>query len=71
MVKSGDTETIAEGTVLDFSSLFPGGILNPGDVTRAIHVRFYVRGTDPFDQASLGYIPLATLTTKVLAGSAR
>jgi hypothetical protein len=69
MVASGDTETIAEGMVLDFSALFPGDVLKPGDITKPIHVRFYVRGTDPFAQASLGYIPLAVLSTKVLSGS--
>ncbi len=68
-VKTGDRETIAEGSVLDFSSLFTGGILKRGDVTKPIHVRLNMRGIDPFSLSSFGYIPLAILTTKVLAGS--
>ena len=61
-----------EGAVWDFSSLLPGGVFQPGYVTKPIRVHLLVRGIDPFTQIgrfSLFLTPLATLTTKVLAGS--
>jgi hypothetical protein len=61
-----------EGAVWDFSSLLPGGVFQPGHVTKTIHVHLVVRGIDPFTQIGrfpLFITPLATLTTKVLAGS--
>jgi hypothetical protein len=65
-------EKTLEGAVWDFSSLLPGGVFPPGYVTKTIHVRLFVRGIDPFTQIGrfpLFITPLATITTKVLAGS--
>jgi len=65
-------EKSMEGAVWDFSSLLPDGVFPPGYVTKPIHVHLLVRGMDPFTQIgrfSLFLTPLATLSTKVLAGS--
>lgn len=61
-----------EGAVLDFSSQLPGGVFQPGYTTKPIHVHLVVRGIDPFTQIgrfTYFLTPLATVTTKVLAGS--
>jgi hypothetical protein len=71
-VQSGGSERPAEGTVWDFSSLLPSGVFEPGYITKPIHVTLAVRGIDPFTQIgrfTFYLTPLATLTTKVLAGS--
>jgi hypothetical protein len=70
-VQSAGKETPVEGTVWDFSSLLPEGIFQPGYLTKPIHVHLSVRGIDPFTQIgrfSFFLTPVATLTTKVLAG---
>jgi len=71
MVMFSDSETIADGTVLDFSSQFTGGVLGPGDVTKPLHVRFSIHATDPFPfiQPLSKDVQLAELATKVLVGS--
>ncbi len=71
-IQEDGMERSVEGAVWDFSSLLPGGVFQPGYVTKSIHVHLLVRGIDPFTQIgrfSLFLTPLATLTTKVLAGS--
>lgn len=71
-IPDGAEEKPAEGTVWDFSSLIPGGMFEPGYVTKPIHVRMIVRGIDPFTQIgrfSFFLTPLATLDTKVMVGS--
>ncbi|MDT8067028.1 MAG: sialidase family protein [Terriglobia bacterium] len=71
-IQADGREKNVEGAVWDFSSLLPRSVFQPGDVTRPIHVRLVVRGIDPFTQIgrfTWFLTPLATLTTKVLAGS--
>lgn len=71
-IKDKESEKSVEGAVLDFSSLLPGGVFQPGDVTKPIQVHLLVRGIDPFTQIgrfTYFLTPLATLTTKVLSGS--
>ncbi|HTR25479.1 MAG TPA: hypothetical protein VMI10_15970 [Terriglobales bacterium] len=71
-IQEGGKEKPAEGAVWDFSSLLPGGVFQPGSITKSIHVRLLVRGVDPFTQIGrfqMFLTPLATLTTKALAGS--
>ena len=71
-IQESGTEKGIEGAVWDFSSLLPGGVFQPGYVTKPIHVKLIVRGIDPFTQIgrfTWFLTPLATLTTKVLAGS--
>lgn len=71
-IQEDGRERNAEGAVWDFSSLLPGGVFRPGYTTKPIHVHLIVRGIDPFTQIgrfSFFLTPLATLTTKVLAGS--
>jgi hypothetical protein len=72
MIHQDGKEQSIEGAVWDFTSLLPDGVFQPGYVTKSIHVRLTVRGVDPFTQIGrfpLFITPLATLTTKVLAGS--
>ena len=71
-VQEDGKERSIEGVVWDFTSLLPGGVFQPGYVTKPIHVHLLVRGIDPFTQIgrfTWFVTPLATLTTKVLAGS--
>lgn len=71
-IQEDGAEKSAEGVVWDFTSLLPGGVFHPGYITKPIHAHLLVRGIDPFTQIgrfSLFLTPLATLTTKVLAGS--
>lgn len=71
-IEENGKERSVEGAVWDFSSLLPGGVFQPGYVTKSIHVRLFVRGIDPFTQIgrfTFFLTPLATTTTKVLAGS--
>lgn len=71
-IEEAGKERSVEGAVWDFSSLLPGEVFEPGYVTKPIHVHLFVRGIDPFTQIgrfTLFLTPLATLTTKVLAGS--
>lgn len=71
-IADGADEKPAEGTVWDFSSLIPGGVFEPGYITKPIHVRMIVRGIDPFTQIgqfSFFLTSLATLDTKVMVGS--
>jgi hypothetical protein len=70
--KNGETLSPVEGTVWDFSSLIPDGMLKPEDKSKTVRVRLDVRGINPFSQIGKfesGVTPLAILTTKVLAGS--
>lgn len=71
-IPEGAVEKSAEGTVWDFSSFIPGGVFEPGYITKPIHVHMVVQGIDPFTQIgrfSFFLTPLATLHTKVLVGS--
>lgn len=71
-VMAGGVERPAEGAVWDFSSLLPGEAFKPGERTKPLRLRLFVRGIDPFSllgNFSSGVTPLAVLTTKVLAGS--
>jgi hypothetical protein len=71
-IQEGGAEKSVEGAVLDFTALLPGGVFEPKYLTKPLHVRLFVRGIDPFTQIgrfTWFLTPLATLTTKVLAGS--
>jgi hypothetical protein len=71
-IQQDGKERTVEGAVLDFSSQLPDGVFQPGYITKPIHVHLMVRGIDPFTQIgrfTYFLTPLATLTTKVLAGS--
>lgn len=66
-----DSSRSVEGAVWDFTSLMPDGALPPGARTTPMHLRFTVRGLDPFSQIgqfTYFWNAVATFTTKVLAG---
>jgi len=72
-IQSGEREAFPEGAIWDFTPWLVNGRLEPGEITKPIHIRFNVRGLDPFSalvtEAGIGRTVLATVTTKVLASS--